>query len=64
MTVEKKPEPKEETKPQKEEQPKKEVVSSKEKAAKKIVKSMGDKKKYDSINQMKTLIVMQVLGNT
>ena len=63
-TVEKKPEPKEETKPQKEEQPKKEVVSSKEKAAKKIVKSMGDKKKYDSINQMKTLIVMQVLGNT
>ena len=54
-TVEKKPEPKEETKPQKEEQPKKEVVSSKEKAA---------KKKYDSINQMKTLIVMQVLGNT
>ena len=63
-TVEKKPEPKEETKPQKEEQPKKEVVSSKEKAAKKIVKSMGDKKKYDSVNQIKTLIVMQVLGNT
>ena len=63
-TVEKKPEPKEETKPQKEEQPKKEVTSSKEKAAKKIVKSMGDKKKYDSVNQIKTLIVMQVLGNT
>ncbi len=63
-TVEKKPEPKEETKPQKEEQPKKEVASSKEKAAKKIVKSMGDKKKYDSVNQIKTLIVMQVLGNT
>ena len=63
-TVEKKPEPKEETKPQKEEQPKKEVASSKEKAAKKIVKSMGDKKRYDSVNQMKTLIVMQVLGNT
>jgi len=62
--VEKKPEPKEETKPQKEEQPKKEVASSKEKAAKKIVKSMGDKKKYDSVNQIKTLIVMQVLGNT
>ena len=56
-TVEKKPEPKEE-------QPKKEVASSKEKAAKKIVKSMGDKKRYDSVNQMKTLIVMQVLGNT
>jgi hypothetical protein len=63
-TVEKKPEPKEETKPQKEEQPKKEVASSKEKAAKKIVKSMGDKKKYDSVNQIKTLIVMQILGNT
>jgi len=63
-TVEKKPEPKKETKPQKEEQPKKEVASSKEKAAKKIVKSMGDKKKYDSVNQIKTLIVMQVLGNT
>ena len=25
---------------------------------------MGDKKKYDSVNQIKTLIVMQVLGNT
>jgi len=56
-TVEKKPE-------QKEEESKKEVTSSKEKAAKKIVKSMGDKKKYDSVNQIKTLIVMQVLGNT
>jgi outer membrane biosynthesis protein TonB len=36
----------------------------KQKAAKKIVKKMGDKGKYDSVNQMKTLIVMQVLGNT
>ena len=36
----------------------------KEKAAKKIVKKMGEKGKYDSVNQMKTLIVMQVLGNT
>ena len=36
----------------------------KEKAAKKIVKKMGDKGRYDSQNQMKTLIVMQVLGNT
>ena len=25
---------------------------------------MGDKGKYDSVNQMKTLIVMQVLGDT
>jgi hypothetical protein len=36
----------------------------KEKAAKKIVKKMGDKGRYDSANQTKTLIVMQVLGNT
>ena len=33
-------------------------------AAKKIVKKMGDKGKYDSANQTKTLIVMQVLGNS
>ena len=38
--------------------------SKKEKAAKKIVKKMGDKGRYDSNNQLKTLIVMQVLGNT
>ena len=37
---------------------------AKQKAAKKIMKKMGDRGKYDSINQMKTLIVMQVLGNT
>ena len=36
----------------------------KEKAAKKIVKKMGDKGRYDSTNQLKRLIVMQVLGNT
>ena len=35
-----------------------------EEAAKKIVKKMGDKGKYDSANQTKTLIVMQVLGNS
>ena len=48
------------------EKPEKEDVKKeqKEKAAKKIVKKMGDKGKYDSTNQMKTLIVMQVLGNT
>ena len=34
---------------------------AKQKAANKIVKSMG-KKRYDDINQVKTLIVMQVLG--
>ena len=38
--------------------------SKKEIAAKKIVKKMGDKGRYDSTNQLKTLIVMQVLGNT
>ena len=38
--------------------------SAKEKAGKKIVKSMGDKKRYDATNQLKTLIVMQVLGNS
>ena len=32
--------------------------------AKKIVKKMGDKGRYDSTNQLKTLIVMQVLGDT
>ena len=52
--TEKKEEPKEE--------PKKETA--KEKAAKKIVKKMDNKKRYDSSNQIKTLIVMQVLGNS
>ena len=36
----------------------------KQKAANKIVKKMGDKGKYDSQNQLKTLVVMQVLGNS
>ena len=53
--VEEKEEPKEE--PKKEE-------SKKEVAAKKILKKMGDKGRYDSANQLKTLIVMQVLGNS
>jgi hypothetical protein len=52
-------------KPKDKAEPKKEIKKQqKEKAAKKIVKKMGDKGKYDSINQTKTLIVMQVLGNT
>ncbi|MDC2975928.1 hypothetical protein OA003_00250 [bacterium] len=54
------PEDKSET----EEKPVKKPESKKEKAAKKIVKKMGDKGRYDSQNQLKTLIVMQVLGNT
>jgi len=47
-----------------EEKPIKKPESKKEKAAKKIVKKMGDKGRYDSTNQLKTLIVMQVLGDT
>ena len=38
--------------------------NKKEVAAKKILKKMGDKGRYDSANQLKTLIVMQVLGNS
>jgi hypothetical protein len=37
---------------------------AKEKAASKIVKRMGDKKRYDDTNQIKTLVLMQVLGDT
>lgn len=49
----------------KEEPTKKEkiVAKTKQKVANKIVKSMGDKGRYDSTNQIKTLVVMQVLGN-
>ena len=38
--------------------------TQKEKAATKIVKDMGDKDRYDESNQLKTLIVMQILGDT
>ena len=55
--VEVKEEQKEEPKPEPKE-------TSKEKAVKKIMKNIDDKQRYDSANQMKTLIVMQVLGNT
>ena len=40
------------------------VAEAKQKVANKIVKNMGDKGKYDTTNQIKTLVVMQVLGNT
>jgi len=53
---EKKEEPKE-TKAQKKQ-------DQKQKAGSKIVKNMGDKGRYDSTNQLKTLLVMQVLGNS
>ena len=39
-------------------------VSEKEKAATKIVKKIDDKERYDDAAQTKTLIVMQILGNT
>jgi hypothetical protein len=52
------------TEVEKKEEPKKQVESKKEKAAKKIVQKMGDKGRYDSTNQLKTLIVMQVLGDS
>ena len=38
--------------------------SAKEKAATKIVKDIDDEERYDETNQLKTLIVMQILGNT
>jgi hypothetical protein len=56
-----KEEQKEEPKPEPKEIKKE---NSKEKAVKKIMKKIDDKQRYDSANQMKTLIVMQVLGNT
>ena len=59
--------------PQKEEDPEEMVeeekssepkVSKKEKAASQIVKKIDDKARYDDAAQTKTLIVMQILGNT
>jgi len=35
-----------------------------EKAAKKVLAKIDDKKKYDDVAQTKTLVVMQILGNT
>ena len=56
----------EEEEVQEQEQTKKQkvVAKAKQKVANKIVKNMGDKGKYDTGNQIKTLVVMQVLGNT
>ena len=62
-TVEEPQEEEVEEKEQPKEEPKKQE-SKKEVAAKKILKKMGDKGRYDSANQLKTLIVMQVLGNS
>ena len=73
-----KPEPKKETVVKEKPKPEVKVVKkkvtkpktkaqkkeAKQKAGSKIVKKMGDKGRYDSANQLKTLIVMQVLGET
>ncbi len=48
----------------KEVEKKSEKESSKEKAVKKIMKKIDDKKRYDDVSQTKTLIVMQVLGDS
>ena len=37
---------------------------AKQKVASKMVKNMGDKGRYDNTNQLRTLVVMGVLGNT
>ena len=52
---------KKDTKPKSKTEKKQEA---KQKAANKIVKKMGDKGRYDDANKMKTLVVMQVLGDT
>ena len=47
------------------EEPKQEIKQEqKQKAATKIVKKMGDKGRYEANNQLKTLIVMQVLADS
>jgi len=47
------------------EEPKQETKQEqKQKAATKIVKKMGEKGRYETTNQIKTLIVMQVLANS
>ena len=49
------------------EEPKEKSVkepSAKEKTATKLVKEIDDKARYDETNQLKTLIVMQILGDT
>ena len=68
VVEEKKEQPieKEQEKKEKVEKPKEiaKKESSKEKAVKKIMKKIDDKKRYDDVSQTKTLVVMQVLGNT
>jgi len=47
-----------------EDEPAEAKQKKKQKAANKIVKKMGDKGRYDGGNQLKTLVVMAVLGNS
>ncbi|MAW12591.1 MAG: hypothetical protein CML57_00005, partial [Rhodobacteraceae bacterium] len=61
QTPQKKEDSKETVEEEKSSEPK---VSEKEKAATKIVKKIDDKARYDDAAQTKTLIVMQILGNT
>ena len=61
---EKKEEPQQETKKTEKAKTAEKKQSSKEKAAKKVLKKIDDKKRYDESSQIKTLVVMQVLGNT
>ena len=53
----------EEVQQEEDEKPVKEPTA-KEKSATKLVKNIDDKARYDETNQLKTLIVMQILGNT
>jgi hypothetical protein len=53
----------EEVQQEEDEKPTKEPTA-KEKSATKLVKNIDDKARYDETNQLKTLIVMQILGNT
>jgi hypothetical protein len=59
-----KEEPKKEEKKEEPKKEEKKEPSAKEKAATKIVKKIDDKARYDDAAQTKTLIVMQILGNT
>ena len=61
---EKKEEPQKETKKTEKSKTAEKKQTSKEKAAKKVMKKIDDKKRYDESSQIKTLVVMQVLGNT
>ena len=61
QTLQKEEDSKETVEEEKSSEPK---VSEKEKAATKIVKKIDDKARYDDAAQTKTLIVMQMLGNT